>query len=382
MHKKLNVLHIITDLQQGGAEAMLEKLVIASGSESPNVSHTVISLRSLGVVGPRLLSIGVPVAAMGFGQGLFSSVKALLKLWNSLQHQSSDTVVQTWLYHADLIGGLMARLVGLRNVHWNVRVAFNRSDLRAGTSIIVKFCAYLSKYIPRKIIYCGDKVRSSHLSQGYFAGNSTVIHNGFDTSRFQFDGNIRYKRRQELGIDDNDFVIGTVARLHPQKDYEGLAQAAAIVVRHLPRAKFLWIGANVQQDPHLSHLINGLGIEGHVVRLEQVERVEEYLYAMDLYCLGSRTEGFPNALGEAMMASLPCVATAAGDASSILACHEWIVPTGNPERLADTLLAMAKISGLERQKIGCNNRNRMKIYFDIRACWRNYLKFYEDSFII
>lgn len=374
----MKVLHVITDLQQGGAEAMLEKLIRTSAALTPQVVHEVVSLRSLGVVGPRLLAAGVPVTALGMGRPL-ASLRALGRLWGILRRQPTATVVQTWLYHADLFGGTLARLAGRRHVFWNLRVAFHRPDFRRGTYLVLKLCAALSRLVPQRIVNCGPVVLASHVAEGYASERSVVIGNGFELDRLRVKPGTRERVRAALGVAEDALLIGTVARLHPQKDFPTLARGAAQLARQVPRARFLWVGAGVDSDPALAALLQRLGLTDRFIRLGLRQDVPELLSALDVFCMASRSEGFPNALGEAMACALPCVSTDAGDAAFLLGARTWIVPVGSPPALADALERMAGLPEDERRRLGVQNRARITAEFSVEQAWMRYLDLYRTG---
>ena len=114
----IRVLHIIVDLDIGGAELMLKRLV-ESQQNRADYRLKVISLTGIGKVGRELQSSGVEVEAMGMRSAL-DTPRALWRLVRRIRAFRPD-IVQTWMYHADLLGGLAARLAGNRNVIWGVR---------------------------------------------------------------------------------------------------------------------------------------------------------------------------------------------------------------------------------------------------------------------
>lgn len=373
----MKVIHIITGLHQGGAEAMLEKMITAAGEASPDVRHEVISLTSLGVVGPRLLSAGIPVRALGMG-GPLASLGALFSLWRALANEAPTAIVQTWLYHADLLGGVVARLAGRRLVVWNLRVAVHRPDFTSRTFRILQACAALSRRIPVRIICCGPVVQRSHTELGYDASRCQVLANGFDLEKYRPNSAARQRVRRTLGLKDDEVVVGTVARLHIQKGYPSLARAAAAVAAAAPKVKFLWIGAGVDTDPELQALIDVPALQDRVIRLGLRSDIPDLLVAMDVYCLAARSEGFPNVLGEAMACALPCVSTDAGDAAFVLGSREHVVPIDSPGPLGNALVRMISMPAEQREAIGIANRARVVSEFSVRTAWMRYDALYRS----
>jgi glycosyltransferase involved in cell wall biosynthesis len=185
--------------------------------------------------------------------------------------------------------------------------------------------------------------------------------------------------RAALGVAEDALLIGTVARLHPQKDFPTLARGAAQLARQVPRARFLWVGAGVDSDPALAALLQRLGLTDRFIRLGLRQDVPELLSALDVFCMASRSEGFPNALGEAMACALPCVSTDAGDAAFLLGARTWIVPVGSPPALADALERMAGLPEDERRRLGVQNRARITAEFSVEQAWMRYLDLYRTG---
>lgn len=357
---------------------MLKKLIESSLSQSPEVEHEVISLRSHGVIGPSLAAAGIKVTALGM-QGPLTAPRSLLRLWRMLSKQSPDTIVQTWLYHADLIGGILARLAGLKKVFWNLRVSVDRPIFKLLTLMILRANAKLSGLVPLRIINCGSVVMETHAREGYRRDRCIVIPNGFDLRKFDVPQGTRERVRNELGVDVSILLVATVARMHPQKDYATLARAIAMSERALPEMRFLWVGEGVDTDLGISRMLNALGVDDRIIRLGLRKDIPELLSSADIFCMASRSEGFPNALGEAMGCGLPCISTDAGDATLLLKSEDWIAPISDPSALSQLLVRMGGLSGAERRSLGIHNRYRLRENFSIDETWRRYLSIYRET---
>src|SRR5512133_2502381 len=113
------VLHVITGLGTGGAEAMLYKLALATRSRR-GVRHAVVSLMDDGTYGPKLRAEGISVTSLGMRQGV-PDPAATLRLVRVVRRERPD-VIQTWMYHADLSGGVVGRLARIPVV-WGIHPA-------------------------------------------------------------------------------------------------------------------------------------------------------------------------------------------------------------------------------------------------------------------
>jgi len=142
------VLHIITDLGQGGAEAVLCRLI---GVTSDGFEHAVVSLHEEGVYAQPLRERGISVTALGMRRGRVT-IGGLRRLLRIMREYRPD-VVQTRLDHANLVGGLMARLAGRPPVVWAVH-STDLGPLRSSwkTRIVRRICAQLSSVLPISIV--------------------------------------------------------------------------------------------------------------------------------------------------------------------------------------------------------------------------------------
>ena len=150
----------------------------------------VISLTDAGPVADKIRSLGVPVHALGMKRGKPHPV-AMIKL-SMLLHQKKPYLVQTWLYHSDLIGGLAAKLAGINKIFWSIRQSNIDVDSNKRSTIwIAKACAKLSSWLPDKIICCSHAAMESHQALGYCKEKMFVIPNGFDLDEFRPDPEAR-----------------------------------------------------------------------------------------------------------------------------------------------------------------------------------------------
>ena len=373
----LHIVHVITGLGQGGAEAMLEKLVLAARQHSPDVTQEIISLRDLGDIGPRLLAEGVRVRALGL-VGASSAPGAFLRLVRWLRDLPRTTVVQTWMYHADLIGGLAARLAGKSAIVWNVRqTGLELRDIGRATRMVVRACAWDSHHVPARIVCNAQAAIAAHGAVGYATVRFQVIANGFDTTRFSRQLHARAVIRQRWKLDDKHLAIGLVARLDPQKDHRNFILAAKEVARALPCARFVLVGRGIPESAELTQCIEENGLTDRFVREGQQQDIPAIMSGLDIFCLSSRAEGFPNVLGEAMACETPSVSTDVGDARMLLVDPHCLAPAENSQALATALLAMARTSPTERLAIAAGQRQRIVAAFGIASIWTQYLSLYR-----
>ena len=369
------IIHIITGLEVGGAEQMLKRLLLSDPHSIDNV--LVISLSGLGTIGKTLQAQGFTVHALNFSRlsAIPANFWALIKLLKA--HKSS--IIQTWMYHADFFGGLAARMAGCRNVIWGIRNTFVPQNSRM-TYVLMRFCALLSYTIPKKIICVAEAAKNAHISYGYSAKKMLVIHNGFDFARFDAQQIDATKVRHELGLGADDFIVGCVGRLHLDKGQDVFINAVAFLERvHNRKVHFLLIGRGCDYDnQELLKQLDSFGLISSFLLLGERHDIPECLAAMDVFCMPSRTEGFPNGLGEAMSMGLPCVATHVGDAKVLAGDAAVIVAADDPMALAAGLTKVICMPAEQRRFLGEKAAIRVRDQFSIDRARERFYALYRD----
>jgi glycosyltransferase involved in cell wall biosynthesis len=377
---RMQVLHIITDFDDGGAQAVLYRFITG---DTKNV-HQVISLISIGSYGNRLSKLGVRVEALNMPNGKLT-LDGLTKLHRLIRELDPD-VIQTWMYHSDLIGSAIARLAGKNIVVWGIHnTNLDPGTTPASTRLVVRGCAMLSG-IPYKIISCSQEGIRVHAALGYQPEKMVVIANGYDITEFSPDPASRQQLRSEWQIADDTTLFGMAARWDPQKDHANLIAALA----HLKiRSTLPWhcvlLGSKV--DDHnqtLVALLEEHGVRDRVSLLGIRNDMPAVMNALDLHILSSSYgEAFPNVVSEAMACGTPCVVTSVGDAGLIVGDTGWVVPTGNAEQLANAMLEAVKEQSVplvwkDRQAI-C--RERIQANFNLQIMVDKYNDVWQEAIL-
>jgi glycosyltransferase involved in cell wall biosynthesis len=357
----VSVLHVITGLNIGGAELALKRLVLSDAVRS---RHTVVSLTDIGAVGRDLQAATVAVHALNLRRNRLNAVA----FWRFVQLIKTlrPTVIQTWMYHADLFGGLAARVAGRREIVWGIRNTGFAREQRVATIAIMRICALLSHWLPRVIVCCAESARASHVRWGYAAAAMRVIPNGFDLPDKAFLAEQRSVLRASLRVGDDTPVVGLVGRFDPLKDHRNFLRAARIVARVRPDVRFMLVGRDVDDaNAQLADWLRELELEGRVALLGERRDIAACYSAMDVFCLSSIHEAFPNVVAEAMASGLPCVVTDVGDAASIVGETGRVVPPRDPERLGAELVAVLSLPPNERRALGGAARHRIETTFSM-----------------
>lgn len=330
----MKIVHIITGLNNGGAEGVLYRLV----TNDKNNEHVVISMMDAGKYGPLLIDQGFSVYCLNMESGKLSP-KSILKLRKYLKDSNPD-VVQTWMYHADLVGGLVARSLGIKKIFWNLRHSnFDSNHTKSSTIKIAKINAKLSKIIPSKIICCAKGAVKAHSDLGYDKDKIVVIGNGYDLNTFKIDTNVREVTRNELNIGKKP-VLGMVGRYDPQKNHKGLIEALSIVKKKGYDFDLILVGRDLNKDNKvLLKQIREYDLDEEVHLLDQRNDIPSIMNALDIHVLSSSYgEGFPNVIAEAMACGTPCIATDIGDSRLIVNKFGSIVEPSNVNKLSSAIM--------------------------------------------
>lgn len=372
----MNLLHIITGLNVGGAELMLKRLV-GSHQGNPNYRHSVISLTLVGKVGAQLQEMGIEVRALGMRSPL-DIPRVLWQLVRMIRTERPD-IVQTWLYHADLLGGLAARLAGNHNVVWNIRTTDVQACGTRATLMVMQMCAWLSSWLPHTIVCAAEAARRAHVAVGYDAAHMKVVPNGFDLSRLVATTDQRDLLRARCGFATHEVVIGTLGRFTPAKDYENFVHTAGLLALQYAHVRFLMVGRGLDSDnTELARWIARTGHADRFVLLGERADVPVCLAAMDIFCLSSCTEAFPNVVGEAMAMGLPCVVTDVGDTAMLVANTGVVVPKEDSNALAQGLKQLLAMAPDAHQKMGQKAKERIHAEFTIEQARERFEAVYES----
>jgi len=353
------ILHIITDLEQGGAEGVLYRLV---SSDSKNI-HVVISLMSRGYYGDKIDALGVKLYTIDFKRGTFN-IKGFIKLMNLIKSES-PTIVQTWLYHADLLGSFAARIIGLKNIFWSLHLSnVSFKSVKTNTYIIIRLLSLLSYFIPKRIITCSRAGYISHTNCGYNKKIFNYIPLGFNYSTFYYSENLRDKFRKNYNLNNDTILVGCVARWDLQKDHNNLFNSISLLKSQSYFSNLKVCLAGYEMDMNNTNLLNlikkyDLDIDMFLL-IGAVNNINEVYNGLDILILSSRGEAFPNVIAEAILTNLPVISTDVGDVKMVFNDYIDIVPPLDSLMLSKKLNLILAKQFLKRERLSCTDVNRFK----------------------
>ena len=364
------IVHLITGLETGGAERMLARLVGRIDHE--RFPSAVVSMTGVGAIGREIAGAGVSLYSLGIRRGLPDpcAIPKLARVMRALR----PAVLQTWLYHADLLGFVVQRLGLAPHLIWNLR------GTESTGSPVVRWMLSRLSGLPAAVIVNSRAGKRFHESIGYHPRLWFTIPNGFDTAVLRPDREAGRQRRAELGIGLDAAAILMPARFDPMKDHATFLAAVARVSAGCRDAVFALAGTGA--DPAnraLNSMILAHGLNARVLLLGERRDLDALYPAFDLVALSSAYgEGCPNALGEAMACGVPCVATDVGDAALMIGDTGVLVPPRDPAALATGIERLIALGPEGRHALGIRARNRIRRDYNLDAIVARYEALYEE----
>ncbi|HRU05998.1 MAG TPA: glycosyltransferase family 4 protein [Candidatus Brocadiia bacterium] len=262
--------------------------------------------------------------------------KALRALRRMFREERPD-VVHTHSSKAGVIGRLAARKEGVPAiVHTIHGLPFHAYQSKLAHAFYVWAERRAARWCDR--ILC---VANAMTDQAVAAGVAPremfkTVYSGMEVDPFVSDLGARGRVRRELGLGDDDIVVGKIARLYHLKGHEDVLRAGAGLAKEIPNLKFLFLHGGILKD-QLAKLAEELGLGGRVVfgGIVDPARIPEMYEAMDLVVHASFREGLARVLPQALLSGVPVVSYDVDGAKEVVIPGEtgWLVAPGDIEGL-------------------------------------------------
>jgi len=368
-HKKINVLQLVEGLSYGGAEDKLVELI--NHMDSSRFNTIMCSLGLGDDIHDKVLKSGIQLVMMPrksrFDMGL------LLRLKKLMQENEID-IVMTTLFYADVMGAIAGRMAG-------VKAVFSWETISAPEWLIKRRLwpyQFAMRYCTKVVSVSKATAKFLIEERGVPAEKVMIIPYGVNLRHYVVgDGNAV---RQRLGLNGKDFIVGMVARLHPQKGHQYLFEAAKPIVAQYPHVKFLIVGdGEIRKE--LEESVQRMNLSSNVKFLGHRTDVNDLLTAFDVFTLPSLFEGLPNVVLEAMSVGKPVIATSVDGTVEAVVHGETglLVPPKDPEKLKDAFIQIIE-NREQARNMGKKGRQRIEDVFSLDKQVEAFQNLYEEYY--
>lgn len=353
---------------------MLYKVI--SRMDRQRFQSVVVAMSEKGPIGRKIEVEGSSVIELGMALGR-PNAAGPLRFYRLLRKEKPH-ILQTWLYHADLLGILIGKMASVQRVVWGIRCSeMELNHYRFLTTMTLKMCAVLSG-LPDAVIVNSEEGKRAHLRLGYKPRRTITIPNGFDTMQFHPDPGARARLLSELGIGDESVLIGLIARFDPMKDHENFLRAASLL-KTWENVHFVLAGKGVVPENRDLTMHMDSRLSGKIHFLGPREDIPRIAPGFDIATSSSAYgEGFSNTIGEAMACGVPCVVTDVGDSARIVGDSGVVVEPRNAAALSGAWSRMLEMGREGRKKLGERARARVLENYSIDKVVRQFEEFYEE----
>lgn len=328
----MKLVHIITGLNKGGAEASLYKLL--TELQRDGFDNVVISITDEGFYGKKIKELGIEVYCLRFDQGFYLSLKGIIRCRQIIKNFSAD-VIQAWMYHANLLAVVLKPFLPRVKIVFNVRQSLIKGYDKFLTLIVIYLNAMLSRFANR-VVNNSIFSQKQHEAIGFSKKNSIHIGNGFDIELFHINKKKYDSFREMHHLTHDCKIVGNIARFHPIKNHFGLLKIFHnLKVQYDGDIFFVLAGKDVDyNNKKLIEQINMLSLQDSCILLGSVN-TPDIMPVLDLYVSSSLGEGFPCIIGEALACGIPCIATDVGDCKKIIGENGGVAHPSDISTLVD-----------------------------------------------
>ena len=370
-----NIIIVIDSLDGGGAESQAIKL--ANGLNKENVNVTLFPLRSGGALTKHAKDLDIKIVEGDFqsSRDIKSLVKGFILLCKTIR-SNNPAIVHTFLPLSNFIGSLAGLISKARYTITSRRGLIKLNYLKKRWRLFDK----ISNFLSHKIIVNTEAIIDEMINVDDVNLDKVIcIRNGINLNKFNIKNYRRNDMRSKLALSSCDFAWAKVANFSSIKGHKDLINAFKDI--HIKyNSKLFLIGKDNGTLKELKDLVNTKGLENKIKFLGFREDIPEILLAMDGYICASHTEGFSNAILEAMASGLPIIATNVGGNSEIIKHKKngLLIKSKDQNAIASTMIKIMKDSTLS-QKISEDAKKTVNEKYNTEKMVKSYIDVYEKA---
>ncbi len=366
MTESIRVMHVVLNLDMGGLERIVDDLL--RKSDRSEVASSVCCVEKDGRLAEELRRDGIEVISLEKGPG--KRLKGFTRAFRLFRSRRPD-VIHTHQVGALFYAGPAARLAGVPVVvHTEHGRNFEKGWRWRALGRIGARC------VDRIFTVSNDIAQEAFRLKVYSPEYTQTVINGIDVERFSQEVDATGLRK-DLGLGENDYVVGTVARLDPIKDQKTMIRAFGRLRRRAGHAHLLLVGDGPSRG-ELEALVRAEGLEECVHFAGVQNDVVPYLKLMDVFALSSVSEGIPLVILEAMAAGIPVVSTAVGGVPEIVTDGKTgrLVPAEDVEAFGRILVELFE-DAARRRTLGQAGRELVEREYSLERMARTYTEAYR-----
>ena len=370
-HQRIAILFLVDQLTElGGGERVL--LDIAQGLPSADFQTCVVALRDHPDPSVWDLPCNIHILHMRKAYGR-EGLRTALQLRRFIREHSID-IVHTFFETSDLFGLLVAKISGVR------AVVSSRRDM--GILRTTKHnLAYrlVSRYFSA-VLTVSEQVRQRVIALDRVKPASVItIHNGIEAEHFNRH-QTTLKSTLPIIMPPDARVVSTIANLQTWKGVDIFIRCAAEIHRVAPDVRFMIAGqlSDIELVGQLRALVKELKLDDYLHFLGPVRDVRQLLFVSDVFCLLSRSEGFPNVVLEAMSSGVPVVATRVGGTPEAIedGITGWLTESEDHTAAAERVLLLLQ-DGIMHRSMAEAALSRVRLHFTRKAMLTSYVAVYR-----
>lgn len=298
-------------------------------------------------------------------------------------HQNKIQIVHSFLY-ATHVYSLLARclyprirlIIGLRDSLTDPWLGYDSQPWHLRKRAM-DLC--LSGLCRMADVYLANSEAAKAVYENRAGPGVVVIPNGIDTQRFTPDFSARVLLRSLLGVPVDAYLVGIIANFSVYKDYPTFIRAAKEIAKENDNVHFVSIGNYcTSSGSEAKEMVreNGLSPKFHFLGMRT--DIDKLIPGLDILCSSSISEGFSNAIAEAMACGIPCVVTDVGDSRKIVADAGIVVPVSSHTALADGVISLLNMEQNKLQVFRNSARQRIVDCFSVERMVLDHQQIYQS----
>lgn len=334
--QRCDVLFLIRSMGRGGAERQLS--LLARALQARGLSVVVAVFYAGGPLEQELHDAGVEVLDLE-KTSRWSNAGVVRRLLGFIR-QRQPRILHSYMPTQNVMALLLKPWLSRNDckVVCGIRTALTNSWSYSRLGGVVDFFQLV--FLPHADRVISNSARALHgLGKRVTSSHGFAIPNGIECDRFIYSVHTRATQRTAWGVAHGAVAIGLVGRVDPQKNHRLLVDALDLIQNDWPEATVVFVGDGSRQyREQVQAHAESRGVASRILWAGASDDLSAVYSALDILCLCSLTEGFPNVIAEAMCAGLPCVATEVWDVKELIGDCGWVVPSGDAHALAQGLL--------------------------------------------